>query len=158
MKKTTIPASTKMVASPEETKKIVNKFMRDLDASDSVFDCASDLAQSSADFNATVATANVPANVVRFRRIVDALAATYARKNRDYGDSFSKSVHAYGPVAALTRMSDKWNRLENLMLHYNGHAQVSDEAVSDTLLDLATYSIMTYMALYDDKKDGGARG
>lgn len=82
-------------------------------------------------------------NVDTFAAIANALAVLYRRKNEAYGDSFSKSVSKYGKIAALTRMSDKWNRLENLMLN---NAEANDESVNDTLLDLASYCIMTVMA------------
>ena len=72
------------------------------------------------------------------------MADTYARKNSDYGDSFHTSVQKYGLIAALTRMSDKWNRLENLMLHGNGQV---NESVTDTLIDLAAYALMTVMEI-----------
>ena len=77
-----------------------------------------------------------------------ALAEQYARKNITYGDSFGKSVHKYGPISALTRMSDKWNRTENLIL--GGSNLVATESLNDTLIDLATYALMTVMALNDE--------
>ena len=83
--------------------------------------------------------------VRRFRAFANALVDQYRRKNEAYGDSFGKSVRKYGPISALTRMSDKWNRLESLMVDKNRN-EVSDENINDTLLDLATYCIMTVMA------------
>ena len=84
-------------------------------------------------------------NVVIFRKLAAALASQYQRKNEAYGDSFGKSVKKYGVISALTRMSDKWNRLESLLIDGNKN-EVSDESVDDTLLDLATYCIMTVLA------------
>lgn len=78
----------------------------------------------------------------RFREIANGLADLYERKNTDYGDSFGRSVEKYGMIAALTRMSDKFNRAENLIL--KGKAEVQ-ESLNDTLLDLAAYCIMTAM-------------
>lgn len=86
-----------------------------------------------------------PANVARMYELCNNVASTYARKNADYGDSFGISVKKYGIIAALTRMSDKWNRLENLILK-GGKGKV-DEAVTDTLIDLAAYALMTVMEL-----------
>ena len=88
---------------------------------------------------------NPPSNVRRFAELCIAMTQTYDRKNKDYGDSFSRSVQRYGKIAALTRMSDKWNRLENLML--NEDAKVKDESITDTLIDLASYALMTVMEL-----------
>jgi hypothetical protein len=41
-------------------------------------------------------------------------------------------------------MSDKWNRLENLMLHGQGKV---NESITDTLIDLAAYALMTVMEI-----------
>lgn len=73
------------------------------------------------------------------------LTNTYRKKNADYGNSFSKAVEKYGLVSALTRISDKFNRLESLILHKE--QEVKDESVQDTLLDLANYCIMTVMEI-----------
>lgn len=74
----------------------------------------------------------------------DQMTDTYRRKNADYGDSFSRSLDKYGIVAALVRISDKVNRLESLTVNRQ-EAQVKDESVQDTLLDLASYAIMSEM-------------
>ena len=86
----------------------------------------------------------LPPNVQRMYELATSMADTYARKNADYGDSFHTSVTKYGLIAALTRMSDKWNRLENLMLHGNGQV---NESITDTLIDLAAYALMTVMEI-----------
>ena len=70
---------------------------------------------------------------------------TYKRKNTAYGDAFGKTVQKYGQIAALTRMSDKWSRIEALMLGAENNVQ--DEALEDTLIDMATYSLMTLIEL-----------
>lgn len=87
-------------------------------------------------------------NVGDFKRIVNDMAKTYEKKNSDYGDSFGISVRKYGNIAALTRMSDKFNRIENLIL--NGNAQVKDESLIDSLKDLACYCVMTVMAIEEN--------
>lgn len=84
--------------------------------------------------------------VERFQILTTRLADTYRRKNADYGDSFGRSVEKYGVIAALTRMSDKWNRLENLILKRTD-GLVGDESVLDTLMDLAAYALMTFIEL-----------
>lgn len=89
-------------------------------------------------------------NVVRFGRIARELSNLYERKNTDYGDSFGRSVEKYGLISALTRISDKFNRLESLIL--NGeHTEVNDESLDDTLKDLAAYCIMTVVAREQQK-------
>lgn len=69
----------------------------------------------------------------------------YKKKNRDYGDSFSKSIEKWGPTAALVRMEDKFQRITKLLS--GGIQQVTDESVIDTLVDLANYSIMLAMEI-----------
>lgn len=64
-----------------------------------------------------------------------------ARKNKDYGNAFGKSMDKFGPVVSLIRLGDKMNRLEHLVM--NGGMKVKDESVEDTLVDLAAYAIMT---------------
>lgn len=85
----------------------------------------------------------------KFRYLCDTISDLYARKNADYGDSFGISIKKYGPIAGLTRISDKFNRLENLIVH--GEQNVTDESVTDTLMDLASYSLMLVMELNDLK-------
>lgn len=92
---------------------------------------------------------NEPRNVTLFKQLASSIAELYARKNADYGDSFSKSVEKYGIIAALTRMSDKWNRLENLILNKK-EGLVGDERIEDTLLDLASYCLMTVISLREE--------
>ena len=74
----------------------------------------------------------------------------YAIKNKKYGDSFSVTVQKYGIIAALTRLSDKWQRFETLILTKD--PGTSDESIRDTLLDMPNYCIMTVMEL--DQKEG----
>lgn len=92
---------------------------------------------------------NEPWNVAMFRNVTGEMADTYARKNATYNDSFGKSVEKYGFISALTRMSDKFNRVENLIL--GAKNEVPDESLEDTLIDLACYSVMTLVALRGTK-------
>lgn len=79
------------------------------------------------------------------KKLVEFLHDVYVRKNHDYGDSFSRSFGKYGITAALVRMEDKWNRLENLA--GGAKQRVPDEGLRDTCLDLANYCLMTVMEL-----------
>lgn len=73
------------------------------------------------------------------------------RKNQDYaggaGDPFAnfRRVEALGVCATelgfLVRMTDKMSRLATL-LQPGAEAQVKDESVEDTLIDLANYSLL----------------
>ncbi len=70
---------------------------------------------------------------------------TFFRKNADYGDSFAE----HGPVGVLIRMGDKLKRLTSI--ERTGINLVDDEGMRDTLMDLATYSIMAVMLLDEDE-------
>lgn len=72
----------------------------------------------------------------------------YSRKNRDYGNSFDKSMDKFGLVVAAIRIGDKVNRLQSLVAKC-GEAEVKDESLADTFMDLACYSIMTMLWLHD---------
>ncbi len=89
-------------------------------------------------------------NTEKFCKEVNTMANLYEQKNKAYGDSFSISVKKYGPIAGLTRLSDKFNRLETLIL--NKDIACNGEALSDTLVDLANYAIMLKMEI-DGKDD-----
>ena len=73
--------------------------------------------------------------------VLAAMAGTFASKNKKYGNSFEISLDKYGMIAALTRISDKFNRAENLIL--NNDAGTADESLADTLFDMANYCVMT---------------
>lgn len=83
-------------------------------------------------------------NVEQFMDITTNMAKTYAAKNHDYGNSFEQSLDKFGLLAAAVRMGDKMNRIESLS---KKEAEVKDESIKDTLLDLANYAIMTVMWL-----------
>lgn len=86
-----------------------------------------------------------------YKNYTDKLADTLAKKNEAYGDAFGKSIEKYGYIAALVRMSDKWNRLNTLMFDSNGIDNLG-ESVHDTLLDLAGYCILTMAELDNENK------
>ncbi|MCD5531050.1 DUF1599 domain-containing protein [Lactobacillus delbrueckii subsp. lactis] len=86
-----------------------------------------------------------------YKNYTDKLADTLVKKNAAYGDAFGKSIEKYGYIAALVRMSDKWNRLNNLMLGSDGVDNLG-ESVQDTLLDLAGYCILTMAELDNENK------
>jgi len=86
---------------------------------------------------------NVDLNDYSFESIVMDMAKTYHKKNNDYGNAFNESLDEEGIVAARVRIGDKFRRFKALT---SGKTQmVADESIDDTLLDMATYCIMTYM-------------
>lgn len=88
-------------------------------------------------------------NVKQHESLLRQIHDTYIKKNHDYGDSFSRSFKKYGLVAAMVRMEDKWNRLDNMAS--GAEQKVADETIRDTLLDLAGYCVMTIMELDKQK-------
>ena len=84
--------------------------------------------------------------IEKHKELCEHINEVYAQKNEKYGDSFGLSVQKYGFIAALTRMSDKWNRLETLILNKEDGSD-TDESIVDTLLDLANYCLMTVIEL-----------
>ena len=75
------------------------------------------------------------------------LNETYKNKNHDYGDSFGETFNKLGIISAVTRISDKYNRLVSLCMLPEEERKVKDESISDTLLDMANYCIMTEIEL-----------
>ena len=73
------------------------------------------------------------------KEICECLTNVYSNKNADYGDSFS-SLRKEFPEAILVRIGDKYNRLKTL--YRKKDIPVTNESISDTLLDLANYCIM----------------
>lgn len=90
-------------------------------------------------------------NVMQHMAICTEMNALYARKNKDYGDSFHISFEEEGMAMARIRLGDKLNRFKTLTK--NSGQEVKDESIRDTLIDLANYAIMTVMEI-DRKAEG----
>ena len=73
------------------------------------------------------------------KQICDELNKVYEAKNHDYGDSFAR-VRTQYPQSINIRLWDKLLRLDQL--NSGEVAQVKDESIEDTLLDMANYCIM----------------
>lgn len=91
----------------------------------------------------------VPNDIEQFVSITQNMAKTYTAKNHDYGNSFEQSLDKFGLVASVVRLGDKINRIESLT---KKEAQVKDESIKDTLLDMANYAIMTVMWMNKNSK------
>ena len=78
--------------------------------------------------------------MITFEDLTKEMNQLYERKNRDYGNSFDKTLNEFGVVAGLIRMNDKMNRIKSI---YNKDTNVKDESLEDTLIDLANYAVMT---------------
>lgn len=75
-------------------------------------------------------------NVEQFKAIADGLCRLYEMKNNAYGNSFGDTYAKLGIISAVTRISDKYNRLCNLATNPN----IDDlgESIEDTLRDMAS--------------------
>lgn len=93
--------------------------------------------------------------IENYKRLQADMLQTFVNKDSDYGDSFGKTFGKYGIVSAMTRMSDKMNRIDNLTsINFRSHISDSDtkmkvdESIEDTLLDLANYAMLTYLEIH----------
>ena len=76
-----------------------------------------------------------------YQYILSNLEDTYKKKNSDYGNSVGDTYEKFGDISFLTRITDKYNRI--LSLADKGKTgQVKDEALEDTILDLANYCLL----------------
>lgn len=75
-----------------------------------------------------------------FRQIAENMCELHDAKNADYGGAFGQSFQEFGIISSVIRLNDKMSRLRALC---KNDAQVKDEGIKDTLIDLAAYSIMT---------------
>ncbi|MFW2490985.1 nucleotide modification associated domain-containing protein [Clostridium chromiireducens] len=62
------------------------------------------------------------------------------RKNRDYGNSFDKTMDEYGMNAYFLRLEDKISRLKSL--NKSNTQLVNDESKEDTLKDIIGYTLL----------------
>lgn len=87
-----------------------------------------------------------------FKDIIKEMFDTFVKKNHDYGNSFERSLYKFGLIAGIVRLEDKMNRAESLITE---KAQVKNESIRDTLLDMANYAVMTIMWLDTNKVNKG---
>lgn len=78
-------------------------------------------------------------DVDEFVNVVTDMIQLYAKKNHDYGNSFDDGMNRIGLAYGIGRIYDKVNRLVNVL---NTTFVVNDEKFTDTLEDLANYSVM----------------
>lgn len=90
-------------------------------------------------------------NVMQFVSVAQDMVDLYKKKNADYGNSFGKTFEQLGLISAVTRISDKYNRIVRLAT--SGKSNV-DESIEDTLIDMAAYSIMTIIELKKQRNHG----
>ena len=93
----------------------------------------------------------------RFHEIVKEMVELHDKKNHDYaGDKYlsnflmcEKHMGIPGWKGSIIRLSDKMARIMNIAK--NDEVSVGEETITDTLMDLAVYAIITRI-LYEDFK------
>ena len=75
-------------------------------------------------------------------RICAEIHEMYIKKNADYGDSVGELYKKLGDISFLTRISDKYNRLMNLI---TAEGEQNYESIEDTIQDMANYCIIWLM-------------
>lgn len=93
----------------------------------------------------------------RVKALYDKNFQTYLQKNKDYGNSFTNTYKRLGIISAVTRITDKYERLVSLATKPDAERKVLDESLSDTLLDLANYAIMTVAEIEREKEDANVQ-
>ena len=86
-------------------------------------------------------------NVQYHEKLCKELNDLYAKKNRDYGNSFHDTYLEEGLAMSRIRLSDKLARFKKLSHKCDYEGDVEDESIRDTLIDLANYALMTVMEL-----------
>lgn len=88
-------------------------------------------------------------NAELFKKITEKMYEVYKAKNADYGDSFNITRNEY-PNAILIRLQDKFLRLKQLYRN-NFKANVQNESIKDTLMDMANYCILELIAITEQE-------
>ncbi|MHB9075692.1 MAG: nucleotide modification associated domain-containing protein [Desulfobaccales bacterium] len=90
-----------------------------------------------------------------FDTVLKRMAEIHQAKNADYGSSYNLAPALLGIPAhmgLLVRMTDKLARA--CKLAQGQAAKVGDEALTDTLLDLANYAVLAILTLDAPAKSG----
>lgn len=90
-------------------------------------------------------------NKATFESVLDEMKELHAKKNACYGDAAHVNFLKYGPVASLSRLSEKMQRAEHILL--SGKCEVKDEPLTETLIDIAITSAMLYVELKNKEND-----
>ena len=93
--------------------------------------------------------------IEKHEQICNEIHEMYIKKNADYGDSVGELYAKLGDISFLTRISDKYHRLMNLMCDSDGYKRkdINYESVDDTIQDLANYCIIWLMEREMNKEE-----
>lgn len=76
-----------------------------------------------------------------FKKISDKAITLHEKKNADYGNVFNDLCDEFGLIVAIIEMSKKVKRIVTLIKE--GKAQVKNESLEDSIIDLMCYAVMT---------------
>jgi len=93
----------------------------------------------------------------RHQELCDEIHETYVQKNTAYGDSFHELYKDLGIISAVTQITHKYSRLKTLAKDKNNNINTGDEAITDTLLDLANYCLLTVMEIEREAVEQAAK-
>lgn len=86
-------------------------------------------------------TENTDTRAKRLEILMNQNLELYKKKNADYGNSFAEVYKELGFESGLVQILHKVNRIKGI---YNkGKAEVENESIRDSLIDLANYALMT---------------
>lgn len=83
--------------------------------------------------------------IKKHEKMCNEIHEMYIKKNSDYGDSVGELYRRLGDISFLTRISDKYNRLMNLMT--KDKPEQHFESIQDTIQDMANYCIIWLMEM-----------
>lgn len=86
-----------------------------------------------------------------YHDIVAYMTDTFRAKNHDYGSS-TRDVYKDFKDSYMVRISDKYNRVRNLMKIGEENSQVTDEKLQDTILDMANYCVLWLTNILYEKR------
>lgn len=110
--------------------------------------------------NMTTMTPQKMTNNTSFDEVLNEISALHSKKNSDYGNAYGNTIQEFAKVDeshkmangyALGSIKNKVNRLTTLM---SGQKAQVDESIEDSLIDLASYAIMTLVELRNLKEHG----
>lgn len=96
----------------------------------------------------------------RFYELLEQMRDTHNRKNGDYATkenplqnllSSEKYFNVPAYLGTAIRLSDKWERFTNL-IKKNFKAEVKNESIIDTLMDMAVYSLLEIILIEKELK------
>ena len=90
-------------------------------------------------------------NVEKFKAITEEMVKLYEVKNKNYGNSFDKSLDEDGLLVSKIRLGDKFGRFSSLLKANS--IGTKEESIEDTLIDLANYAVMTLKWMRNKKQN-----